>query len=124
MARLRFIALALCLMIAQAICAQQNTAVMELSPHDASTAQGMEGGTWRIDHNFTSVLHLTNILITSNLTVTPKIFFADGTEFALNPVTLDPGGTAEIDIGLSIKAAPSSIAIHKSDYGMAGVAYQ
>lgn len=52
--------------------------------------QQLEGGYWRTDVSFAPVLHITNILVTGSLRVTPVLYMADGTEYALPAVLLPP----------------------------------
>lgn len=61
-------------------------------------AQSATGGLWMIGANFKASLYLTNGLKTDPLTVAPALYLSNGVRYALDPVTLDPSGTAVIDI--------------------------
>jgi hypothetical protein len=89
----------------------------------AMERQDIGGAFWRSDGNFESVLRLKNVLETTPLVVTPVLWMADGTEYALAPVTLDKAGVAAIDINEALRNAPSAVASHVSEYGSAGVRY-
>jgi Bacterial Ig-like domain (group 2) len=84
----------------------------------------MEGGFWRTDGHFDPVLRLKNVLLKQPLTVTPSLFFADGTEYKLPAVTLEPAGTAQINIRYALQDLPANLQSHLSAYGMAGISYQ
>lgn len=89
----------------------------------AVARQDIGGAFWRIDGNFDSVLRLKNVLETTPLVVTPVLWMADGTEYALAPVTLDKAGVAAIDLNEVLRNAPSTVSSHVSEYGSAGVRY-
>jgi len=93
----------------------------KLSPN---TPQGLEGGFWRVDNNFDPVIRFKNVLLNQPLSVTPVLYFADGTEYQLPLVTLEPAGTWQINIRLALQSAPASVASHLSSYGMAGISYK
>lgn len=88
------------------------------------TLQGMEGGFWRTDNNFSPILHLKNILTKTGLDVSPAVFFADGTEYALPAIHLEPAGVASVDLRIAIEHAPQALRGHISKYGMVGIAYR
>ena len=97
---------------------------IQLVSKPPSTPQGMEGGLWRTDQDFESVLYLKNVLINQSITATPTIYMADGTPFALAPITLDPAGVATININRALQALPPALQGHTSTFGMVGVSYQ
>jgi hypothetical protein len=89
-----------------------------------NTPQGVEGGFWRTDGHFDPVLRLKNVLLKQPLTVTPSLFLADGTEYKLPALTLEPAGTAQINIRYALQDLPANLQSHLSAYGMAGISYQ
>jgi Bacterial Ig-like domain (group 2) len=89
-----------------------------------TTPQGVEGGFWRTDGDYDSILHLKNILITQFLDVTPEIFFADGTEFDLPVMHLEPAGVVSVNIKIALQNLPPALSAHVSQYGMVGISYQ
>ncbi len=91
---------------------------------DPNTPQGLEGGFWRIDHDFDPILRLKNILLKQPLTIVPSIYFADGTEYRLASVTLEPAGVAQVNIRFALQSAPASIKSHISNFGIASISYQ
>ncbi|MGF7183224.1 hypothetical protein [Tunturiibacter psychrotolerans] len=78
---------------------------------------------WHIDGNFESVLHIKNVLETSELTVTPVLWMADGTEYDLAPIPLQKAESVSINIAHAIADAPSSTRQHASLFGSAGIRY-
>ncbi|WP_353070544.1 Ig-like domain-containing protein (plasmid) [Tunturibacter empetritectus] len=105
--------------------AQDKTAnpdeIPTLDPPMASREVG--GSYWHIDGNFESVLHIKNVLETSELTVTPVLWMADGTEYDLAPIPLQKAESVSINIAHAIADAPSSITRHASLFGSAGIRY-
>lgn len=95
-----------------------------LPPQSPNTLQGVEGGFWRTDNNFDPILHLKNVLLKTPLPVTPILFFADGTEYKLPAVRLEPAGVASIDLKIAIQHAPSGLQTHISAFGMVAIAYR
>lgn len=89
-----------------------------------NTPQGLEGGLWRIDGNFEPTLRLKNILLKQSLVVTPSLYFADGTEYRLPPVTLSAAGIGRVSIRYALQNAPAAIRSHISTFGMAAISYQ
>lgn len=89
-----------------------------------NTPQGLEGGFWRIDGNFDATLRLKNILLKQSLVVTPSLYFADGTEYRLPPVTLSPAGIGRVSIRYALQNAPAAIRSHVSTFGMAAISYR
>jgi hypothetical protein len=101
----------------------QTPKVVSLPLKDPSTAQGMEGGLWRTDHNFESTLELKNVLVNQALTATPILYMADGTAYELKPVTLEPAGVASVNIGTALTDLRANLQSHRSSYGMVGVKF-
>ncbi|MGA2219748.1 MAG: hypothetical protein ABSG51_16780 [Terracidiphilus sp.] len=94
--------------------------LLKLSPN---TPQGLEGGYWKTEGNFDPILRFKNILLKQPLDVTPSLFFADGAEYRLPVVHLEPAGVAEVNVRYAIQDAPASLRKHISTFGMAGVSY-
>jgi hypothetical protein len=86
--------------------------------------QETDGGFWRTDHTFSSTLMLKNILYNMPITATPILYMADGTEYDLTPVNLDPAGVAVLNINNALQNAPSNILPHVSTFGSAGIRFQ
>ncbi|MGA9672255.1 MAG: hypothetical protein WBQ94_23785, partial [Terracidiphilus sp.] len=101
--------------------ASKSITLPKLSPN---TPQGMEGGFWKVDANFAPVLRLKNVLLNQPLKVTPTLYFADGTEFQLPVVALEPAGVWQVDIRIALQSVPAKLQGHISSYGMAGISYQ
>src|SRR5216684_2521379 len=57
----------------------------------ANKTYTMYSGLWRTDGAFVSTAHIKNVLITAPLAVTPILYMADGTEYDLPALQLDPG---------------------------------
>jgi hypothetical protein len=85
--------------------------------------QGTDGGLWRTDRAFVSTLMLKNVLLVASIPVTPILYMADGTEFDLPPVNLDPAGVAIVNINAALQNAPPAIQPHISEYGSVGVRF-
>lgn len=85
--------------------------------------QDVGGAYWHIDGNFESILNIKNVLETTQLTVTPVLWMADGTEYDLRPITLDKAESIGISITHAIADAPPAIAAHASQFGSAGIRY-
>src|SRR5712671_5277914 len=92
-------------------------------PLKPAVAQGAGGGFWRVDHSFKSTIALTNVLEIAPVTVTPVLYMADGTRYALDPVTLEVAGVASVDINQALSKAPAAIRSHISDFGSASIEY-
>ena len=93
----------------------------KLSPN---TPQGMEGGFWKVDQDFNPILRLKNVLLQQSLNVTPVLYFADGTEYQLPSITLEPAGVAQVNIRIALQSVPANLQSHISTFGMAGISYQ
>jgi len=92
-------------------------------PLKPAVAQGAGGGFWRVDHSFKSTIAVTNVLEIAPITVTPVLYMADGTRYALDPVTLEVAGVASVDINQALSKAPAAIRSHISDFGSASIEY-
>lgn len=84
-------------------------------------SQRVFSGFWRVDHGFESTLRIKNVLITQSLSVSPVIYMADGSAFALPSVELPPGGIHDVSVNEALQAAPSSVRAHLSEFGSAAV---
>jgi len=62
------------------------------------------GGPWMTDANFKSAIYLKNVIETSAVTVTPVLYLSNGTRYALPDVTLQPAGTAIVDINSGLQS--------------------
>lgn len=122
--RIILLPLALSCLVSIASLSAQTPQARPLPLLPRTTPQGVEGGFWRMDGSFDPVLHLKNVLLKQPLDVTPEIFFADGTEYDLPVVHLDPAGVASVDIKIAVGSLPPAIAPHVSTYGMVGISYQ
>ncbi|MGH9481422.1 MAG: hypothetical protein ACRD1L_04965 [Terriglobales bacterium] len=80
-----------------------------------------EGGLWRTDGSYQAVLMLKNTLETSAIAATPVLYLADGTEYDLPPVQLDPAGVAMVDLNTALAGAPAALGPHMSSFGSAAV---
>lgn len=74
-------------------------------------------GLWRLDGGFASTAHIKNLLLTGPLAVSPVIYMADGTEYALPTVTIDPSGLADVSVGDALNNASPKIRAHISQFG-------
>lgn len=63
------------------------------------------------------------MLLKQPLTVTPVLFFADGTKYDLPAITLEPAGVAQVNIRYALENVPATIQSHVSAFGMAGISY-
>lgn len=85
--------------------------------------QTLGGALWRIDHLYKATLRIKNHVQTFPITVTPVLYFADGTKYPLTPIKLAPSGVATVDINHELVATPEDIRPHLSDYGSAGIEF-
>jgi hypothetical protein len=83
--------------------------------------QSHTGGLWMIDANFKASLYITNGLRTDALTVTPALYLSNGVRYSLAPLTLEPSGTAIVDINQEL--AKQGIAPYATLSGYAEVQY-
>jgi hypothetical protein len=73
-------------------------------PHGAPIApRSMVGGFWRTDQNYKSALYLKNGLVNSSITATPILYLNNGVPYTLPDVTLEPAGTAIVDINAGLQ---------------------
>src|SRR5215471_5821625 len=63
-----------------------------------SVAQELDGGVWRTDGGFQAIFRISNKAQTAAIRVTPVLFMADGTEYALAPVNVKASGSATVNI--------------------------
>jgi hypothetical protein len=87
-----------------------------------TVAQSATGGLWMIDANFKSTLYLGSMLKWDPLTVTPVLHLSNGAQYTLPPVTLEPSGTAAININQAL--ADQALAPYATLYGYMEVQYQ
>jgi hypothetical protein len=90
---------------------------------DPIAAHTAVGGFWRTDHTFASELHLKNNLEVNSIEVLPVLRMADGTQFSLHPIVLEPSGVAVVDINHELAALPRELEAHRSEYGVVDVRY-
>jgi hypothetical protein len=72
-------------------------------PFEKPIPGSIVGGPWMIDANFKSTLYLKNVVETDPVTVTPILYLSNGAKFSLPDVTLEPAGTAVIDINEGLR---------------------
>jgi len=84
--------------------------------------QSAVGGLWITGPSMKSLLYLRNDLKTDSLIVTPVLYLSNGVRYPLPPVTLEPTGTAVVDIGQSLEA--QSVASYAKLYGYVEIDYQ
>jgi hypothetical protein len=131
---LRFLALLFCVaLLAVPLFAQQPKV---LAPHvpvaprleerqpwsQPMVRQLATGGLWMTDANWKASLYLKNGVKTDPITVTPVLYLSNGQRYPLSPVTLEPSGTAIVDIGQGL--ASHGIAPYATLYGYAEIEYQ
>jgi len=63
-----------------------------------ATPRSMAGGVWMTDANYKSSIYLRNVVETDPITVTPILYLSNGRKYTLPNVTVEPAGTAIIDI--------------------------
>ena len=74
------------------------------------------------DADWKAALYLKSGLKTGPITVTPTLFLSNGQRYPLSPVTLDPSGTAIVDIGQALESV--GIAPYATLCGYAEIEYQ
>jgi hypothetical protein len=87
-----------------------------------SVRQSAVGGLWMTSANMKSSLYLKNGLKTDPLTVTPILYLSNGVRYPLPAVTLEPSGTAIVDINQGL--ASQGIAPYAQLSGYAEIEYQ
>jgi hypothetical protein len=78
--------------------------VAKMLPLPPPIRGSMVGGPWITDANFKSSIYLKNVVETSPVTVTPVLYLSNGTKYVLPDVTLEPSGTAIVDINAGLQA--------------------
>lgn len=73
-----------------------------VGPPPIPKLQTSVGGFWMTNAYFKSALYLKNGLKTGPLTVTPALYLSNGVRLPLAPVTMEPSGTAVVDINLAL----------------------
>jgi hypothetical protein len=68
-----------------------------------ATLRSVVGGPWMTDANFKSSIYLKNAVATDPITVTPIVYLSSGKKYALPHVTLEPSGTAIVDINAGLE---------------------
>lgn len=115
--RLSLIAFASAILLATGLSAQQTKV---LAPHKpvpprvplekrppllpSGKPGSMVGGLWMTDANLMSSIYLKNVVETDPVTVTPILYLSNGKKYTLPKVTLEPAGTAIVDIKQGITA--------------------
>ena len=84
--------------------------------------QSATGGLWMTDAKWKASLNLTNGLKADSITVTPVLYLSNGQRYPLSPVTLEPSGTAIVDIGQGLESV--GIAPYATLCGYAVIEYQ
>ncbi len=84
--------------------------------------QSATGGLWMTDADWKAALYLKSGLKTGPITVTPTLYLSNGQRYPLSPVTLDPSGTAIVDIGQALESV--GIAPYATLCGYAEIEYQ
>jgi len=68
-----------------------------------ASLRSMVGGMWMTDANFKSSIYLKNGIGISSLTVAPILYLSNGTKYTLPSVTLEPSGTAVVNINDALR---------------------
>jgi hypothetical protein len=84
--------------------------------------QSATGGLWMNGVGWKASLNLTNGLKADPITVTPVLYLSNGQKYPLTPVTLEPSGTAIVDIGQGLESV--GVAPYAMFYGYAEIEYQ
>jgi len=117
-----------------AICSAQQPKVLAphrpLAPHlekrlpvsKPAMRQSATGGLWMTDARWKAALYLKNGLKTDSIAVTPTLYLSNGQRYPLPPVTLEPSGTAIIDIGQALESV--GIAPYATLCGYMEIEYQ
>ena len=84
--------------------------------------QSATGGLWMTDGKWKASLYLNNRLKTDPITVTPVLYLSNGQRYPLAPLTLEPSGTAIVDINQGL--ASVGIAPYATLCGYAEIEYQ
>jgi len=87
-----------------------NTSHHRVAAQQESQAQKLWGIFWTAESGFTSTLEMKNNLAEDPLRVGISLYFANGEEYALDPVQLGPRQTTSIDLNRIIASLPNSVA--------------
>ena len=85
--------------------------------------QRVEGGMWRLDGGFDSILRITNITHKQDIEVVPAVVMSDGYILKLDPHVVPASGVVTIDIGTALGEKAQIIAAHRSAFGMVAIEY-
>jgi len=85
--------------------------------------QALGGAMWRVDHLYKATLRIKNHVQTFPITVTPVLYFADGTRYSLAPINLAASAVATVNINQALETMPEELRTHLSDYGSAGIEF-
>src|ERR1700753_185205 len=66
--------------------------------HRAPAAYEIAGGLWRADQSFEARLQIKNHIQLASVKATPVLYMADGTEYVLPSVELEPAGVTSLSI--------------------------
>lgn len=91
--------------------------------HGSAAPHEIVSGIWRVDHTFQSTIRIKNVVENASLSVTPVLFMADGTEYDLPKLQLDPGGVAMVNVNDALDSAPAPIRSHASEFGSVSLRY-
>lgn len=84
--------------------------------------QSATGGLWMTDADWKAALYLKSGLKTGPITVTPILYLSNGQRYPLPAVTLEPSGTAIVDIGKALES--NGIAPYATLCGYMEIEYQ
>jgi hypothetical protein len=84
--------------------------------------QSLIGGLWMTDSNMKASLYLKNELKMDSLSVKPILYLSNGVRYALPAVSLEPSGTAIVDVNQAL--ASEGVAPYAQLYGHAEIEYQ
>ncbi len=62
----------------------------------------MVGGLWMVDANFKSSIYISNSVKVAPITVTPVLYLSNGRKYQLSDVTLEPSGTAVVNLNQAL----------------------
>src|SRR6202000_2120473 len=74
-------------------------------------------------HSFEARLQIKNHIQLASVKATPVLYMADGTEYVLPSVELEPAGVTSLSINMALQSAPPEIARHLSDCGSVSIRY-
>jgi hypothetical protein len=93
-----------------------------IGPPPTPKLQTSVGGFWMTSAYFKSALYLKNGLKTGPLTVTPALYLSNGVRLPLAPVTMEPSGTAVVNINQAL--ADKGISSYASLNGYVEITFQ